>query len=272
MAAFRDTSVPFFVQQNRDNGNLWLFLHIPKTAGSSLSVELARAMAPYRNIHVDYANKEIPARLQKQGIVDQFIADAQTTPFRSASGHITMRHALQIRSALPRVKIVTFLRDPVNRVISDFRYQTTPAHPPYKQFIARFPRIEDYIKEPRARNKMFRFLTTKQNTPFEEAIRTIEKQLTFVGTLESYPMCFNILFRLFGVNLKPEEHRRKTEANEHNRISRGDDLRSQIRSLNGLDVALYEHFQGLLDRRAKEWAEMQNFEVSAEFSELSHPK
>jgi hypothetical protein len=35
-------------------GNLWLFLHTPKTAGSSLSAEIARVTQQYRNIHVDY--------------------------------------------------------------------------------------------------------------------------------------------------------------------------------------------------------------------------
>jgi hypothetical protein len=263
MATFARTTLSRFIQENHDSRSLWLLLHIPKTAGSSLSAELAKVMKPYRNIHINYENSEVPARLQKQEVVDQFIADAEHIPFRSASGHITMRHALQIRSALPHVKIITFLRDPVERVISDFRYQTTPAHPPHKQFIMQFPSIHDYIKLPRARNKMFRFLTSDPKASFKESLRTIERELTFVGTLEAYAMSFNVLFRLFGVDVTPEEHRRRTESNEHNRVSQGDELPREIRQLNELDVALYEHFRALLEPKEREWRQMGNLGMPA---------
>ena len=213
-------------------------------------------MQPYRNIHVDYKNTDVPPQLQKQSVVDRFITDAQTLSFRSASGHIMMRHAQQVRTAFPRTKFVTVLRDPVDRVISDFRYQTTPAHPPYQQFIRRFPRIEDYMELPQARNKMFRFLAIDPKASISDAISRIERELTFVGTVEAYAMSFNILFRLFGFNLMPQQHRRKTEANEHNQVRESEDLRARIRDLNELDVALYEHFREALNKRAEQWTAM----------------
>ena len=256
MAAFRRDPLSDFLDGNRDSSNLWLFLHIPKTAGSSLSAEIAKMMQPYRNIHVDYKNTDVPPRLQKQSVVDRFITDAQTLSFRSASGHIMMRHAQQVRTAFPRTKFVTVLRDPVDRVISDFRYQTTPAHPPYQQFIRRFPRIEDYMELPQARNKMFRFLAMDPTASIADAINRIEHELTFVGTVEAYEMSFNILFRLFGFNLMPQQHRRKTEANEHNEVRESEELRRRIGNLNDLDVALYEHFREALNRRADQWNAM----------------
>ena len=100
MAAFQRDPLSDFIERNQDPNNLWLFLHIPKTAGSSLSAEIARVMQPYRNIHVDYKNTDIPPRLQKQSVVDRFIADAQSLSFRSASGHIMMQHAQQVRTAI----------------------------------------------------------------------------------------------------------------------------------------------------------------------------
>jgi hypothetical protein len=79
--------------------------------------------------------------------------------------------------------------------------------------------------------------------------------------LETYPMSFNIFFRLLGTNLMPQEHRRKTESNEHNSINQSDELHNQIRRLNQLDVAVYEHFSRLLELRATEWAQMQDVRV-----------
>ena len=44
-------SLQDFVNANRFDTELCVFIHIPKTAGSSLSTELDRMRPPYHNIH-----------------------------------------------------------------------------------------------------------------------------------------------------------------------------------------------------------------------------
>jgi hypothetical protein len=242
-----------FLIGERDDDNLWLFVHVPKTAGTSFSHEMAREMPPYRNIHVDYENPDLPYEAQLQAAVDRFIDDARETAFRSASGHITAVHAQQIYEAIPTAKLITFLRDPVARVISDYRYQRTPAHPPYQKFIEQFPTLEDYIEFPDARNKIFRFLVPNHRTPIADAVAQIEESFTFVGLVEMYPMSFNVTFRLFGLNPMPVEHQRKTETNEFNIYEDSPELRARIRKLNELDVVLFEHFRSILVEKRAEW-------------------
>jgi hypothetical protein len=245
MASFGQLSLPEFLDQNRDDQNLWLFLHIPKTAGSSLSTELSRELAPYRNIHIDYTKKDVGRPTQIQDAVDRFLSDATTTRFRSASGHITMQHAAQIRSAIPRTKAFTFL------------YQRTPLHPPYKEFIAKFPRIEDYVTAPQSQDKMYRFLVGDRKTPLQEGLDRIGREFTFVGTVEKYPMSFNIIFRLFGRDVMPEQHKRPTPKTEDNQVEETTELRELILDVNKLDTGLYDHFSGLLKAREQEWTDLQ---------------
>jgi hypothetical protein len=205
----------------------------------------------------------LPFEVQLQAAVDRFIDDARTTAFRSASGHITSVHARQIYEAIPTAKLITFLRDPVARVISDYRYQRTPAHPPYQKFVEQFPYLDDYIEFSDARNKTFRFLVRNHKTPIAEAIAEIEDTFTFVGLVEMYPMSFNVIFRLFGLNSLPVEHQRKTETNEFNIYEDSPELRARIGKLNELDVALFEHFRPILVEKRNEWLAIREKEKTA---------
>ena len=256
MITFLDHSLHDFIAREGGRENLWVFVHIPKTAGTSFSFEMAKELSPYYNIHVDYENPEIPYEVQLQGAVDGFIEKGRTIQFCSASGHISIGLAAQIRQAIPSTKLITFLREPVARVISDFRYQRTPAHPPHKEFIEQFPTLTDYAQSPDAQNKMFRFLARDPASPLETVLKEMEEDFTFVGLVEMYPMSFNLMFRLFGASKLPVEHRRKTETNDFNIYEDSPELRGRIRKLNELDMALFEHFRDILVRKRDEWNEL----------------
>ena len=136
----RTQSLRDYVEAEADPEAFCLFLHIPKTAGSSLGHEIAAVLKPYRNISLDYLDESASHGVKRQRAVEAFIAELKRDGgLRSASGHITMRQALQIKRAHPRTRIVSFLRDPVRRVISDYRYQRTPAHPLHEAFIGSIP-------------------------------------------------------------------------------------------------------------------------------------
>jgi hypothetical protein len=256
MASFAELSLAKFLESHCDEQNLWLFVHIPKTAGSSLSTEISRELTPYRNIHIDSNEKGVEHGVQVQNAVNRFIADSSTRSFRSASGHITISHVSQIRDAVPAARTFTFLRHPVKRLISDFRYQRTSLHPPYQEFIEKFPTIESYVASEISQNRMYRTLVRDETVPLREGLDQIANDLTFVGTLEMYPMSFNILFRLFGLDLMPEDHKRPTPKTEHNAVEDTPELRNRILAVNALDMALYRHFAEMLRARREQWVEM----------------
>jgi hypothetical protein len=246
---FTKLGVAEFVEATRDPEALWLFIHIPKTAGSSLSNELARLRRPYRNIHIDYTDRDVPHAEQMQRAVDRFIADAKAKPFRAASGHITMEHARQIRAEIPGTKLFTFVRETAARVISDYRYARTPKHPPYQEFIAAYPDIESYVRDPRSQNKMSLHVGGGD-------LAKVFAEFDFIGALELYPLSFNLLFSLMGEDVLPQLHERKTPQTADNEVATSNKLDELIRSVNQDDVRLFDAVRDALRSKRVEWNEL----------------
>jgi hypothetical protein len=253
-----------FIKSNASPETLWIFLHIPKTAGSSFGTELAIHKAPYRNIHVDYEDREQPYNEQLDRAVTRFLAEHKRVPYSSASGHLPYAQVDRIIKAVPDTKVVTILREPVARVISDYRYQRTPAHPPFKDFIAEFPTIESYIETEESQNKMFRFLAPPgTEASFDEGYKHIQKNMTFIGLLEMYPMSFNVLFRLFGSGDRlPVEHQRKTVTTKDNEVDISPALTARIKALNSLDVKLFDRVRSTLVGRREAWVDLRKREAA----------
>ena len=250
---FANFGLDEFIEKESAPDDLWIFIHIPKTAGSSFASELSDLRRPYRNIHVDYEDKTTPHDLKLERAVDQFIRDNHTAQFRACSGHIGMRYVDKIREAVPRSKVVSILRNPVERVISDFRYARTPAHPPYKDFIKQFPTIESYVDSPASQNKMFKFLAPDPEIRMADLFEYLDQGVSFIGLTEMYPMSFNIVVQLFGLNKLPTSHKRKTEPTKYNQVVRSPELLKRIKDANARDFAMFRFVKERLLSRREQW-------------------
>ena len=129
-----------------------IFVHVPKTAGSSLRGELVRRLAPAVDIVVDYTDMTRLFRDKMDDAVKAFLAGPAAAA-RFATGHLMGRHVAEMRTMLPQARFFTFLRDPVERVLSDYRYQRSPKHPPHEQFKAKYPDLPAYLDFKGDRNK-----------------------------------------------------------------------------------------------------------------------
>lgn len=238
----------FFQTDAVGSGTFWLFQHIPKTAGSSFRVELARRLRPDVNIRVDYLDDSRPHNDKLSDAVDAFLARIQLRPVRFASGHLHRDLVERIAQGNPHLRLLTMLRDPVDRVVSEYRYQCTPEHPPHREFMARYPSFEAYFSSPEARNNMHLFLRRSASDTAEQVIEALENQFMFVGVKEHYDLCCRILFALTGNRSAPTLYERRTLEHPHNQIPDLDRLIPQVRELNAADQLLYVHFRDLLDR------------------------
>ncbi len=245
-----------FISQGADPNALWLFLHIPKTAGSSLSAELRAICSPYRNIFLtqaDYAgnmtNRErsqlMDARVRKA------IDDDRTIRFRSMSGHISAGQAEQIRAHIDRTRIFTFLREPVSRVVSDYRYQRSETHPPHLTFQTRFPTLASYTGA--ETDRMFKQMSLRSDEPVDELIDRVSESYSFVGIVEMYPFSFNVLTRLFGDNRMPSRRERVAQPATDPTMSLTQAIRDEIADKNERDLRIYAHFKALLIRHRHDW-------------------
>lgn len=243
-------SLPDYIAQEAAKDSFWFFMHIPKTAGSSFSSELAARMRPYRNIHVDYTRTDTPPPEQMGGIMADFVSDPAFGKFRSASGHVIWDHYKTLQTARPDCRTVTFLRETEARVISDYRYQRTPMHPPYQEFMERFPTLESYVDHQASQNKVARFLSGRDKLlTIDQLLDRVRNEFTFVGLLEMYPLSFNSIFACMGhPGLRPSEHKRKTPDTKDTAVEITPAIKKKIRENNALDFQIYDYVRSVLIR------------------------
>jgi hypothetical protein len=230
---------------------LWLFLHIPKTAGSSFRTTLARRLQPDCNINIEGRRDTKKRHEAFAEAIDEFLALDKDKHFIFASGHINMAEAVRIRRNLGRpVRLLTMLREPVQRVISDYRYQLTPAHPTHELFSAAFPTLESFVESPRSQNKMFRFLALPGET-VDTAIARLERDFGLIGLVEMYALTMRRCSELIGGDLAPDTSLNVTQVTSGNEVAVSEDLRRRIRRLNERDERLWVHFRDRLRRFAQ---------------------
>ncbi len=238
-----------YLQEERNHDRcLWLFLHIPKTAGSSFGSELARYLRPKQNIEIDYSRiaqlqvEGDPFRFLMREAVQEFIANTRVDPHRLAMGHLVSSDARMISSQVEHVKLVSMLRHPVDRFVSDFRYQRTPGHPLFRDFIEKFPTIEDYLDSGETDNLMARTLC-EGPLDVRELIDHIERNFSFVGFQEDYALHFSLMMRLLGTKGRPTYFERKTEDCRDNMVNVTDRLYQRIANQSSIDMEFHAHFK-----------------------------
>lgn len=244
-----DTMSPAnYARRLQSQGGLWFFHHIPKTAGSSLVRELMFCFPPYCNIN---GGEVIENRAQAiEAALDAFLVAMPERGWRAASGHLRPAHMAKLRQAVPQLRPFTFLRDPVDRVVSEFRYTRTPSQPGHEGYIARYPTIGSFVEDPQHQDRMMHFLAPGQAATQEDAIERVLKRYVFIGTVEALSPCFSFLSALEGHPKVPVARANVTRGAEDNAVDLTPDLAEMIRTLNARDVALYAAVTALLERIA----------------------
>jgi hypothetical protein len=224
---------------------LWLMVHVPKTAGSSLGVELAGLLAPSYNINIRKTDPTLGHRVRFDMAVAQFLEAAQKKPHRFATGHISGDQAQLIMSTLPEVRAFAMLRHPVARFVSDFRYQRTPMHSDPEGFKARYPDFPSYVNTHRVYNKITSHLVPKSVLDTNDAqacIDHITKTFTFIGLQEAYPISFRVITTLAGTPARATVKERVNTPTAENSVELTPDLERTIRENNPIDMAVFVEF------------------------------
>jgi hypothetical protein len=219
-----------------------IFVHVPKTAGTSLRAELAALLPPDINIHVDYADTSRSFNDRLDDAVARFLQRAGPEAIRFASGHIQGRHVARIAERLPAARFVTLLRDPVARVVSDYHHQCSPRQPGFEAFRKRVPDLEAYLALPGERDKAAVHLLPpelRRRGDVAACIDHVMRRFAFVGIQEMYEASFRLVTALAGRAGAPRL-RENVGLAEAAPLPPG--MAQRIRALNPLDSALYDHF------------------------------
>ena len=220
----------------------FLFLHIPKTAGSSLTGELQRALQPSLHLFLDMANNPpsaAPALMAEK--VRRHAEAINADRYRLVAGHFRYRDLV---NAGVRGGVVTVLRHPVSRVVSSFHYSRQAGNPQQQFYLDETDSLEAFASLGKQQNVLHDWLSAYPGEPLDAVIDRVLTDFAFVGLTETYDRDLARLMRLIGA---------EAPANLRERVGSypppSDATRDLIAELNPVDMALYTRVAAALDER-----------------------
>ena len=225
-------------------GSPIIFLHVQKTGGSTIRGILRR----------EYGHDVIAGipgvfnRKLLQRTIEQRTSEDNT--IEVLSGHMVFgahRH-------LPHsYTYITFLRDPVDRVISDYHYVLrTPSHDYHEPVATDGYSLSDYVESGitfYTNNLHARLISGEgERAPFgectpamsEKAIRNLEEHPSVVGLTEHFDKSIILMKQRLGWNL-PFYRVQNSTSNRPEKDEISDSDRSLIREYNAIDQSLYAY-------------------------------
>jgi len=227
-------------RERQKNAELELIsIHIPKTAGTSFRNTLKGVYGQEAVIRLDIELEAPVVRINEQ----PYHSRQLPAWARVAHGHFSYP-LLQQHFDLPQrdIPLITWLRDPVERVISNYYYlskrlaeELDEASKGLNILLKMERRLMEYARDPKSRNRMSRFL---QGVPLED--------FHFVGIQDYYSEDLEYL--------SDSLNWPKFEEFTHNRTGKAYDevspkQKDEIRALNEEDVRLYEQALELREKR-----------------------
>ncbi|HEV7266658.1 MAG TPA: hypothetical protein VGN83_17305 [Falsiroseomonas sp.] len=238
---------------------LWLFVHVPKTAGSSLASDVAALLPPYRSIHIDHTDQCRPAPERYDMVTEAFLTAQATTPCRIASGHVQFRNVRRITEAVPGTRLFTMLREPVARLVSDYLYQLSPMHPLAAEVRARIPDFAAFVQLKGQRNRIARHLLPPKVVAGGDVAAGLDmlgKRFAFIGLQERYELGYRALTALLaGRPARPAARKRVNEGAAEEKAAvmqalEDPTLRARIAELNAFDLDVHAAIAAEWDRIA----------------------
>lgn len=224
-----------------------LFLHLQKTAGMTLQELLRRQYGP------GFARRALNRLMRKspEGLTMKDALRALSPTDRLFMGHFCFGVH---RFLLFDVTYITFLRDPVARLISLYNYSAnTPGAHYYK--VAKDMSCEEFLFESKLLemdNGMTRFIAGDSDDLFinrtqygqcgrdmlDQALSNLHKHFSFVGIQEDFDRSVLLLSKILKWRNPHYISLNKSDKSPAN-ASHDEDLKARIREANPLDMELY---------------------------------
>ena len=208
---------------------MFAFVHIPKTAGSTISTILRQS---FRTRHCDVRlGRDFnvpplsPEVLRRIGWVYRRL--------RSIAGHGVVPHGELGRAGF-QGRFYTFLRDPVVRCASEYQYlvQRDNLTVPFDQWIETAP----------ARNRMTKSLCAQENA--DAAIALVQQRVEFVGLAERFDQSLVLLRHWFQASALDIRYLSKNVSRDNhikNQLLNTSASRKKLILANQQDDRLYHH-------------------------------
>jgi hypothetical protein len=207
-------------------------VHIPKTAGITFHGILTRMYG--KRLHLDYG----PDPYATTGLIletvyggeggqERLYEAVRRDRIRCIHGHFP---AEKYHALFPDSEFLAWLRDPAERVISEFFFCRNLARPfsDVDRLVQEgIINIREFAEMEQNRNRQSRMLS---NVPFEKFV--------FIGLCEFFEESVRVFSRTFGVPIDPKRVKSKNR-NERKPVLSDESVKDYIRSLNPDDQHLY---------------------------------
>jgi len=240
-----------FIRRRRAPDALWGFVHIPKTAGTSLMASLDQKFGPlWRYEPPPALDGDRKTRRARWDIIRGFVTlqkESGGARFRSFAGHLDNPQMEYLTGEFPQARLFTIVRDPVERLISNYRYRLSLDAYFHEAFARENPTIEVFAARPSSQNLMMKFLFENGLALGGRDAHQLYSRFEFIGSLAHFEYSLHILARLLGVDNLSPRRLNVTKSLENNVVEIDDELREYIRKLNSADVALYDRVNQILE-------------------------
>ncbi|WP_051234508.1 sulfotransferase family 2 domain-containing protein [Marinimicrobium agarilyticum] len=233
-----------------------IFLHIPKTGGSTFHTMLNKRY-PAKSIHNVFASK-----LESRDVLAlKNMNNSKKSKIKLLKGHMPFGLHELLNSPF---SYITFLRDPVERVISQYYYIKKNSHNPnHKKVHQGGMTLRDFVESGVVigmNSGQCRFLTgavdrvpymKEDDVLFYQAKENIDKHFSWVGVTERFDESVLLLSKLMHWSKRPyyfKQNISKLRGSNEN-ISQ-EDL-NVIRAYNKADINLYKYANERLDSQIK---------------------
>lgn len=194
-----------------------MYCHLPKCAGTTVVEHLSTLRQAYS---IQYNNVE--ASFQN------YLGTPNNGKF--VYGHFRHQQMEALEDSGRQYKMFTFLRDPIERLVSAYRY-TVYQGPNASKYRQKWPTFEAYAEWYPANDVAAWLIGGAESV--DEYIEKLEARFDFIGVQEHFDKSMARLMRLLGSEYRPGPRRNVTQAPE---VSTYPDLRAYLYEKHRLDV------------------------------------
>jgi hypothetical protein len=215
MARFCGQFDPALVEPDRfrDPEGVFHAVHLPKTGGMSLGKSLAGAMGFHAVPWFDTRGSFLPLDAQAREAA-QMGAGPQVV-----MGHFGWGELVDLIKAGRSLHAMACVRDPVARLVSNFDYNRSIAHPNFEDFRAKNPSFEIYVSRQALNPQLKQLIGHRPD--FELTLAALSTHYSFLGVAEAMGAGLAHLQRSHGLS-GLLEHRQNAA------ISRGQTQSTQV--------------------------------------------
>ena len=235
-----------FLQRKRAEaqGKLIVYLHVPKAAGNSSIGLIKKHVSKFKSIQWNDIDKSW----------ENFIEEHLKDPFDLVSGHFRDKHIDLLIDAGIEFFTVSFIRHPIDRIVSQYKYMCTPAHPDYIEFKKQYPTFESFISRNVGDNVMSRILV-RGAFSLPNYLRKLDSKYGFIGLTEFYHLSMSILLDIIEGQYKLEPRRNVTRSNKDNSFELKHSTYLDLARSQSLDIEMFNFYHNLYATASEHYLE-----------------